>query len=201
MATSITVAAFSVACRALWAVCVLISACFRVVLYVLVCVCASCWFFVRPFWHKHRQFTDRMPPRRFRASLLHEVDPVSRLEAERAALRAAQQEASAKLRLARKRKAYSEECLMRGLSSARWALVAYVCILSNMSTAAAEKYCEMWAYNDPERRAQARPTTGVDIRDRLGSHGVTTVVALQQALGPATAVRRALLRAALFVAE
>ena len=161
MATSVRVVASGVASIAFWAVCVFMSACCHFAVCAFMSVCASRWFGVRSFWHKHRLITDRMPPRRVRASLLHEVDPVSRLEAERAALRVAQQEASARLRLARKRKAYAEESLVRGLSPARWAIVAYSCILCNMSSVAAEEYCDMWAYNDAERREQSRPTTGV----------------------------------------
>ena len=134
-----------------------------------------------------------MPAKRLRASLLHEVDPVSRLEAERAAQRLARQEVTARLRLARKRKSYADEALMRGLSPTRWAIVAYFCILCNMSSVAADKYCELWAYNDPQSRGQLKATSGAQIRDRLVSRGATTVESLQLILGAVNAGPRILL--------
>jgi hypothetical protein len=141
-----------------------------------------------------------MPAKRIHASLLHVLDPVTRLEQEIAEQRAAQARTASSLRLARKRQRYTEDKVRAGLTRKDCVVAYFLCALNNMSSAAADVYCKMYAVNADGRRGAGGNMDGDKIRARLVSYRITSLSDLLSRV-PATLIPTCLRDAALFLAE
>ena len=137
---------------------------------------------------------------RLAATLLHEVDPVTALECERARLQQTQREEARLLRLARKRKRYADEKLLLGLTVGHWQVAAHVCILSGQSESVTDQYCNMHCITEPRDNGAHRKVTGKRIKTVLAKVGAVTVEALHSVL-PNPGKKEPALQACIYLAE
>ena len=137
---------------------------------------------------------------RLAATLLHEMDPVTALELERARLQETQRDEARILRLARKRKRYADEQLLLGLSVGHWSIAAHVCILSGLSESVTDQYCSMHTIVEPGKRGAPQRITGKRIKAVLAKVGALTLDALRSHL-PKPGKKEPALQACIFLSE
>jgi len=137
---------------------------------------------------------------RLAATLLHEVDPVTALECQRACLQQTQRDEARILRLARKRKRYADEQLLLGLSVGHWSVAAHVFVLPGHSESVTDQYCSMHTIAEPGNSGAPQRVTGKRIKGLLAKVGALTLDALRSHL-PNPGNREPALRACIFLSE